>query len=81
LCEGADRTSKGVIPTHSGFGGKRAEKSFSSIVFHMWFMKRVSLRAFDCALGTQKRLTTAGGTHVSVRSTRPLEERDGPRYQ
>ena len=32
----------------------------------MWFMKRVSLRAFDCALGTQKRLTTAGGTHVSV---------------
>ena len=60
--------------------GKRGEKSFSSIVFHMWFMKRVSLRAFD-AIGTQKRLTTAGGTHVSVHSTTPLEERDGPRYQ
>ena len=44
-------------------------------------MKRISLRAFDCALGTQKRLTTAGGTHVSVRSTRPLEARDGPLYQ
>jgi hypothetical protein len=78
---GSRQNEQECIPTHSGFGGKRAEKSFSSIVFHMWFMKRVSLRAFDCALGTQKRLTTAGGTHVSVRSTRPLEERDGSRYQ
>ena len=28
-------------------------------------MTHVSLRAFERALGTQKRLTTAGGTHVS----------------
>ena len=78
---GSRQNEQGCDPTHSGLGPKRGEKSFSSIVFHMWFMKRVSLRAFDCALGTQKRLTTAGGTHVSVRSTRPLEARDGPRYQ
>ena len=63
------------------WGRKEAKSHFSCLVFHMWFMKRVSLRAFDCALGTQKRLTTAGGTHVSVRSTRPLEARDGPLYQ
>ena len=70
-----------AVATTVWLGPKRGEKSFWSIVFHMCFMKRVSLRAFDCALGTQKRLTTAGGTHVSVRSTRPLEARDGPRYQ
>ena len=46
-----------------------------------YIMTRVSLRAFERALGTQKRSTTAGGTHVSVRSTRPLEARDGPRCQ
>ena len=69
-----------AVATHSvAWAEKRGEKSFWSIVFHMCFMKRVSLRAFDCALGTQKRLTTAGGTHVSVHSTRPLEARDGTR--
>ena len=78
---GSPQTSKGVIPTHSALRGKRGENSFSSIVFHMWFMKRVSLRAFDCALGTRIRLITAARTSVSVHSTRPLEERDGPRYQ
>ena len=67
--------------THPQCPSEKRRKVISSIVFHMWFMKRVSLRAFDCALGTQKRLTTAGGTHVSVRSTRPLEARDGPLYQ
>ena len=75
-----DRRSKGVIPTR-WLGAEKRRKVISSIVFHMWFMKRVSLRAFDCALGTQKRLTTAGGTHVSVHSTRPLEAHDGACYQ
>ena len=49
-----------------GLGLKIGQKFIFVTVFDMWFMTRVSLRAFDCALGTQKRLTTAGGTHVSV---------------
>ena len=55
----------------SGLGPKIGQKFifvdslwYTSIIY-MWSMTRVSLRAFDCALGTQKRSTTAGGTHVS----------------
>ena len=67
--------------THPQCPSEKRRKVISSIVFHMWFMKRVSLRAFDCALGTRILLITAARTSVSVHSTRPLEERDGPRYQ
>ena len=49
----------------SDLGPKIGQSSFLSIVFGMWSMTRVSLRAFDCAVGTTKRLTTAAGTTVS----------------
>ena len=78
---GSPQNEQGCDTHPQWLRGKRGEKSFSSIVFHMWFMKRVSLRAFDCALGTRIRLITAARTSVSVHSTRPLEARDGPRYQ